>query len=129
MMKPTSNAVLINGKQGAADQRRSWKGEGGRWQGREGEAVIDCTVCVLVVRRGGWAMCEKWRAGFALQAALKVLCPLRTRQLASNELPIGHAEYLIDTHTQPVTTTTSNTLFMPSPPPPSNKHNNASRAD
>jgi len=29
MMKPTSNTVLINGEQGAADQRRSWKGEEG----------------------------------------------------------------------------------------------------
>lgn len=28
MMKPTSNAVLINGKQGASDQRRSRRGEG-----------------------------------------------------------------------------------------------------
>lgn len=28
MMKPTSNTVLINGKQGTADQRRSRRGEG-----------------------------------------------------------------------------------------------------
>lgn len=30
MTKPTSNAALMNEKQGAADQRRSWKGEGGK---------------------------------------------------------------------------------------------------
>lgn len=62
MMKPTSNAVLINGKKGAADQRRSWRGVGGL-KGKEGEAVIDCSASVLVVRRGG-------RAGFAPRALL-----------------------------------------------------------
>lgn len=45
-------------------------------------------------------MCEEWRAGFAPRAAVKVLRPLRTHKLASNELPIGHTEYLIDTHNQ-----------------------------
>ncbi len=45
-------------------------------------------------------MCEEWRAGFAPRAAVKALCPLRTHKLASNELPIGHTEYLTDTHNQ-----------------------------
>lgn len=37
--------MLINGKQGAADRGA------GRWKGKEGEAVIDCTACVLVARK------------------------------------------------------------------------------
>lgn len=51
MMKPTSNAVLMNGKQGAADQRRSWRGVRG---GGGGEGVIDCTasVCCYEARQG-----------------------------------------------------------------------------
>lgn len=74
MMKLTSNTVLINRRQGAADQRRSQMG-GGRWKEKEAEAVIDCTACVFVVRRMMMGGCEEWRAGFAPRAAVKALCP------------------------------------------------------
>lgn len=84
-----------------------WPGEeskgGGQWKEKEGKAVIDCTACVLVVRRmrrGGRVTCEEWRAGFALRAAVRALCPLRTHQLASNELSFGHTEHLTDIHNQ-----------------------------
>jgi len=69
----------------------------------DGQAVIDCSACVHIVKkmtRGESSMCEQWRAGYAPQAALKALCPLRTHQLVFTELHIGHAEYLIDTHNQ-----------------------------
>lgn len=50
--------------------------------------------------------CEEWRAGFALRAAVKALCPLRTHQVASKEQAIGHTEFLTDTH---------NWLLLPRP--------------
>lgn len=50
MMKPTSNTVLINGKQGAADQGRGF-------EGREGEALIDSPPPLWGRRRRG----RSWR--------------------------------------------------------------------
>lgn len=115
MMKPTSNTVPMNGKQREVDQRRSQRGEVGGRGGRVRPLLI--VLPVFSLRGEGGDVCEEWRVGFAPRAAVKALCPLRARQQASDELPIGHAEHLIDTHNQLLLLTPS-----PSHPPLTNKH-------
>lgn len=83
MMKPTSNAVLINGKQGAANQGRGLMGRRAR--------LLLILLCLCSHRRevGGGGGGERWRvaeprAGFARRAAVKVCRPLeRLPQRAS----------------------------------------------
>lgn len=71
MMKPTSNAMLINGKQGAADQGRGLMGR---------RARLLLILSRLCSHRGevegggggeggGWLVAER-RAGFARRAAV-----------------------------------------------------------
>lgn len=73
MMKPTSNAVLINGKRGAADQGRGLMGRRARL------LLILLRLCSHRGEVGGgvggvWRV-EERRAGFARRAAVKVCHP------------------------------------------------------
>lgn len=98
----------------------------GRRKEKEGKAVIDCTACVLVVRRmtrGGRAMREEWRAGFAPRAALTALCPPENAP-TSLQWAAHWSHWIFDWHTH-------NQLLLLTPylthPPQTN--NNVSRAD
>lgn len=87
MMKPTSNTVLINWEQGAADQRRCWRRreKGGGWKEKEGKAIIDCSVCVHNVRR--MTRGERVEGGVRPAGSnWSLVAPLRTSQPATTEI-------------------------------------------
>ncbi len=98
MMKPTSNTA-DKWKAGSGWPEEEWKG-GGSWKEEEGEAVIDCTACVLLERRmtrGGKAMWEEWRAGFAPRAAVRALCPPENAP-ASLQWAVHWSHWIFDWH-------------------------------
>lgn len=106
-MRPTSNTVLINGKQGAADQRS---------RSEEREGVIDCLANVSIERRDG-------RAEFDPRAVALSLVPLE-KTSTSLQWASHWSRCIFDWHPQVAPTTKIHSL-----PSPSYKRNNVSGAD
>lgn len=121
MMKPTSNTVLINGKQGAADQ---WRGLMGR---RARLLLILLCLCSHhgeVGGGGGWRLAQR-RAGFARRAAVKVCRPPERLWQRASGGPSCWSYWIFDWHSPPA-------IWVKDPiqaPPPHIKHNNVARTD